>query len=153
MPIANLTEARDTILNHFTTRWAVVDWDNVFDKLDSPVPLVRYEDVKTSEPTGADCWVWVSVRNAPNTRQVTVGQANGRRFRREGLVTVQVFGPIGQGLKYNDLIANVVEGIFKGKSTGDDTVQFLSTSVVDIGESGSWAQTNVSAVFTYDMVS
>lgn len=151
MPIATVTEARDYILDHFRTHWEGIDWDNVFGQIGSAAPAVRYEDVKWDQVSGN--WVWVSVKHAdPGNSQQTLGQANGRRYRDFGIVTIQVFCPLGQGLKNNDKVATVARDIFRGKSAGNDTIEFRTVAVKEIGEAGKWYQTNVTAVFTYDSV-
>lgn len=143
MPIASFTAARDAIIGHFRTEWNAQS---------APVPEVLYQDDKKDTPSGNDSWARVTVLHNVSG-QVTMGPPNNRRFRRQGLVTVQIFTPFGDGLTDSDIFAKVALDAFEGKETGGgDTVEFRNVRMEEIGQNGNWHQTNVIAEFEYDEV-
>lgn len=144
MPISSLTEARDAIQAHFKTAWEAQS---------PPVPKVLYQDVKDEIPVGTDPWARITIIH--NTSgQATVGGAVGnRRFRRFGLVTVEVYTPFGDGLTNNDIFAKVAVDAFEGtRTSGGDSVEFRNVRSNEIGPDGDWFHTNVIAEFEYDEV-
>lgn len=142
MPIASKAAGRDAIQTLFKTAW---------DAQTPPVPVVLYEDVVVDIPPATDPWVRVTVRHGPST-QVTLGETGGRRFRRLGVVTVQVFTPVGDGMTLNDTLSDVAVNAFEGKSTGGDEVEFRNVTASEVGVDSDWFQTNVTADFEYDAV-
>ena len=85
MPIATIAAARDEILLHFTTAWNAQT---------PPIPALMYTD-KHQDPPDDASYARVMVQHSI-FEQVTLGGkvaqgAPGSRFRRFGIVTVQVF--------------------------------------------------------------
>ena len=72
------------------------------------------------------------------------------RFRRFGIVTVQVFELSGDGLTSSDVLVDLALDAFEGEKTGLDRVEFRNARANEIGQDGPWFQTNVIAEFTYD---
>jgi len=142
MPFSDPALARDAILDHFTTEW----------NAQASPPELRYDDRTQDLPSGDVSWARVSVLH--NTgRQNTMGETGNRRFRKTGIVTVQIFTPFGDGLTESDILVKVAVDAFEGKSTGGgDTVDFTNVRSQEIGRDGYWYQTNVLAEFDYDAV-
>ena len=144
MPISTFSEARDAILTQFKTVW---------DTQTPPIAKLLWQDVDDEVPSGTESWARVTVVHNQG-RQATVGGETGnRRFRRFGVVTVQVFTPIDDGLTKNDELAKLANDAFEGQTAGGgDRVEFRNVRSNEIGPDGAWFQTNVIAEFEYDEV-
>lgn len=145
MPIATTTEARDEILSYFTTAWNA-----------GPLPpILLYDDKVRDLPTDA-AYARVTVQhNVFN--QATIGGkvssgGGGQRFRRSGVVTVQIFTPFGDGLTTADPLVDLALDAFEGENTGSDRIEFRNVRENEVGHDGVWHQTNVLAEFEYDRV-
>lgn len=146
MPIDTIAEARDEILSYFTTIWNAQT---------PPVPSLMYDDKHNDLPDDAS-WARIKVQHNA-VRQVTVGGrvstgGGGMRFRRVGLITVQIFTPVGDGLTQSDTLVDLVVDAFEGEDTGSDRVEFFNTRSNEVGSEGAWHQTNVIAEFRYDRI-
>lgn len=145
MPIATYEEARDEILAHFTTAW----------NAQASPPLLLYDDKPRDLPDAAP-YARITLQN--NTAgQVTLGGkpslgGGGRRFRRNGIVTVQIFTPFGDGLTTADPLVDLAVDAFEGEDTGSDRIEFRNVRANEVGHDGVWHQTNVIAEFEYDRV-
>ena len=146
MPINSRVDARDEILDHFTTKWNAGT---------PPIPLLLYDDKKRDLPDDA-AYARITIKHNISP-QVTVGATvanggNGVRFRRFGIVTVQVFEIAGDGLTGADVLVDLALDAFEGEKTGLDRVEFRNANAEEIGEDGPWFHTNVTAEFVYDRV-
>jgi hypothetical protein len=144
MPISTLAEARDEILLHFTTKWNAGT---------PPIPLLLYDDRHRDLPDDAP-YARITVKHNVFS-QATVGATvakggDGVRFRRFGIVTVQIFQPSGGGLTSSDVLVDLALDAFEGEKTGLDRIEFRNARVNEIGQDGPWFQTNVIAEFVYD---
>lgn len=143
---ATLTEARDEILTQFKTRW------------DQPgasqgIPVI-YWDSDATAPKPPNPWARVTVQHSPvQPGQVTLaGFSGGRRFRRTGICTVQIFTPLGDGLSTADQLATIARSAFEGQTTPSSVI-FRAVSVNEVGrDEGGWFQVNVLAQFEYDEI-
>ena len=146
MPIALLADGRDEILLHFTTAWNAGT---------PPIPLLLYDDKKRDLPPNAP-YARITIKHnvfPQTTIGATVAKGgNGVRFRRFGIVTVQVFELSGDGLTSSDVLVDLALDAFEGEKTGLDRVEFRNARANEIGQDGPWFQTNVIAEFTYDRV-
>jgi len=146
MPINTITEARDEILLHFTTAWNAQT---------PPIPLLFYTDKHQDPPDDAS---YARIRVQHNiVDRVTVGGKKaqggvGQRFRRFGIVTVQVFTISGGGQVASDVFVDVAVAAFEGQSTGSDRIEFRNARSNEIGQDGPWYHVNVIAEFDYDKV-
>lgn len=142
MPIATYATAYDTIMGVFKTGW---------DTLTPTVPPVFYDDVK-NDPPATGPWARASL-DFNNNRRVTVGGSIGnRRFTRYGILTIQIFTPVGDGRDAADTYAQKITDIFEGMDTGADAIFFRDCDRHDLGVHGSWWQTNMIIRFEYDTV-
>lgn len=146
MPIATRAEARDEILDHFTTKW---------DAGTPPIPLLLYDDKARGLPADAP-YARITIKHNISP-QVTIGATvakggNGVRFRRFGIVMVQVFAISGDGLTSADVLVDLALDAFEGESTGLDRIEFRNVTANEIGQDGPWFQTNIIAEFSYDRV-
>ncbi len=146
MPIPTLTEGRDEILSHFTTAWNAGT---------PPIPVLLYDDKHRDLPDDAP-YARITIKHNVFP-QVTIGATvaeggNGVRFRRFGIVTVQVFEISGGGLTSSDILVDLVLDAFEGEKTGPDRIEFRNARANEIGQDGPWFQTNVIVEFVYDRV-
>ncbi len=146
MPIATTKIARDDILKHFTAAWNAQT---------PPVPLHLYTDKHEDLPDNAP-FARITVKHNI-FEQVTVGGrvasgGAGQRFRRFGIIIVQVFTLSGGGQVASDTFVDVALAAFEGKNTGDDKIEFRNARINEIGQDGPWFQVNVISEFTYDKV-
>jgi hypothetical protein len=146
MPIDTITEARDEIYDHFTTAWNAVP---------APVPLLLYADKHQDLPADGD-YARIMVRHNIFTQSTLGGKpslgGSGRRFRRSGIVTVQVFTRSNDGLTRADILVQLALDAFEGEDTGSDRIEFINARANEIGQDGPWHQTNVVAEFRYDRI-
>ena len=145
MPFDTIEDARDEILTHFTTAW----------NAQTSPPILLYDDKTLDLPANAPYARITIQHNVFN--QATIGGktstgGGGQRFRRNGIVTVQIFTPSGDGLTTADPLVELTINAFEGKSTGSDRVEFRSVRANEIGHDGVWHQVNVLAEFEYDKV-
>lgn len=146
MPIATIAEGRDEILDHFTAKWNAGQ---------APIPRLFYDDKHRDLPADAPyARIMVKHNVFPQTTiGATVAKGgNGVRFRRFGIVTVQVFELSGDGLTSSDVLVDLALDAFEGEKTGLDRVEFRNARANEIGHDGPWYQTNVIAEFVYDRV-
>lgn len=144
MPISSITDARDLIIGVLDSAWSVSA---------SNIPLA-FEDVKEDDipPKNGTAWARIQVRHNSFFKATVGGEVGNRRFRRVGLVTIQIFTPVGEGLSQADSLAKIALDAFEGKSTGADSIEFRNARINEIGRDGSWFQTNVLVDFEYDEV-
>lgn len=142
MPVASITLARDSIVSTFKTAW---------DAQTPPIPLLIFDDAKQDIPSGGTPFARITVRHNL-VEQATLGGIGGRRFRRFGIVAIEIYTPAGEGLTDADKFAKVALDAFEGKNTGGDAIEFRNTRVNEVGQDGPWFQTNVLADFEYDEV-
>lgn len=151
---ATVSEARDQIHAQFRTAWLADPNTQAY--------FVEYEDVAQGDvPEKAAArplpWARFTMRHNPGTGgQVAYGigdQANGaRRYRRFGVITINLFAPKGDGMKIlDDEMTPVAMRAFEGKTTSGG-VQFLRVRPVEIGPDGDYFQANVLVDFEYDEV-
>ena len=133
-------QARDEILTLFKTAWDA----------GAPTVPLRYWDSKDSIP-GASNSSWAVIQ-----LQWTNGEQRGfglgtRRYTREGIATVRIFTPFGDGLAEADSLTKIAADAFEGVDTPNG-VWFRRVRVNHIGQTGEWFQTNLLADFFYDEV-
>lgn len=147
---ATLAQARDEIHELF--------YDAMAADTEAAAVTVLAWDTLTDVPTTSDNqqnplpWARITVQHfGANQATLSSDVSNRRRWRRNGLVTVQIFTPFGTGLSMADRLAMIALGAYEGKDTPSG-VWFRNVKSQEIGQSDSWFQTNVSAEFEYDEV-
>lgn len=136
---ATFEQARDDIFSAFKAAWGVTTF-----------PVV-WPDKPAEKPSGRTPWARVTIRHAGGF-QATLSNINGqRRWRRNGVVIVQVFTPSGEGLSRAYDLAKIACDAFEGVSTPRG-VWFRNARINEVGPDGDWQQVNVLADFEYDEV-
>lgn len=91
-------------------------------------------------------WARLTVNHEAG-EQDSLGKTGDRKYLRRGRVLVQLFGPVDQGLRALDLLADATRDIFEG--TQFSGLYFISADVREIGQDGEWFQLVVDAPFDY----
>ena len=142
MTSATFNEANNEILAAFKAAWDTTGF------------VVAYENVKSQDtvpPSGSAPWARVTLRHTFGDQASLASVGGVRRWRRDGLVTVQIFIPLGEGLSEGYSLAKTVVDAFEGTATAS-SVWFRNVRVNEVGSDGEWYQVNVLADFTYDEV-
>lgn len=111
-----------------------------------------YPNVTEEIPTGQEEWARLNIQFTSG-RQVTMGGIGCRRFRRLGIVFVQVFSPkLGEGLSDINALAKIVSDAFEGKATANG-VWFRNVSPpLEAAGDGDFYQANISVDFEFDEI-
>ncbi len=136
---ATFEEANNEILDVFQAAWGPTGNTAVFD------------NKKGEKPAATASWARVTVRHTGGNQASLANVGGQRRWSRDGIITVQVFVPAGEGLSGAYALAKIVADAYEGTAT-PSAVWFRNVRVNEIGESGHWFQVNVLAEFTYDEV-
>jgi len=126
------------------------DASTIRQRFDAEWPLLHpgvvhtFGDVET-DPPDADTWVRVSTLSGAQT-QVSMGKL--RRFRRVGVVIVQIFVPAGGGDGVARELADSVAAIYQGRTVNG--VIFRGTGLTRVGADGAWVQYNASTPYQAD---
>lgn len=137
---ATFLEANNEILDAFKAAW------------DPTGNLALYENLKGAKPAGSsDSWARVTVRHVTGEQASLSNDAGVRRWERNGILTVQVFVPLAEGLQEGYNLAKIIADAFEGATT-PSAVWFRNVRVNEVGPSGEWFQINVLIDFTYDEV-
>lgn len=123
-----------TVRNRFNTQWPI----------EQPSVEFSFADVDYT-PTKDTPWVRLSVVPGEQ-RQVSMGSI--RRFRRIGIVSVQIFTPAGSGDGLAKELADSVAAIFMGRTV--DGVIFRGTGLDRVGVDGAWAVWNATTPYQAD---
>lgn len=146
---ATIEVARDEIAQLFLDAWNAATLSSGLRVLFDDRP----ENVPTAASTDGNppAWARLTIRHTSGS-QATLAGADGRsRWRRNGVVTVQIFAPFGTGLSISDKLAMIALAAFEGQATASG-VWFRNARLQEIGSDGPWFQVNVSAEFEYDEV-
>lgn len=129
------TTAWLSIADYFKTAWG------------GAVPLFLDDDAATPD---TNTWARLNIRHTDG-EQATMGAPGSNRFRRFGIVTVQIFQKQGSyGIAGRELAENAL-AIFAGIE--NDAITYYNGSVREIGNDGrGWYQINVITEFRYDEI-
>ena len=110
---ATFTEAVDAILTIFKTAWdanatnpTLVDYQNV-----TPADGVKLP------PDDQLSWARVTVQHQDGSQGSLSGALGTQRYDRDGLITIQVFGPAGEGLSEVHNLAKIAADAYEGATT------------------------------------
>lgn len=136
---ADFETAVDEIFDLFAAAWNTTGYPVDYENLRNDGTTVKVP------PSTRTPWARV------NLRHVTGGNAaiGNKLFDRGGVLTVQIFIVVGVSLTPAYQLAKTVANAFQGQST-PSAVWFRNVRINEIGNDGSWYQTNVLADFEYD---
>lgn len=130
--------ARDEISDAFTDAW----------RLANPTFPIVYEDAPAPSRSALP-WARLTIRHNRGEQEAMANPLGNRLFFRDGVVTVQIFTPAGEGLTRSYDLAKVAADAFEGRATPGG-VWFRSVRIREIGPDGNWYQINVVADFQYN---
>jgi len=133
MTSVTLNEAREAIYQRFVSNTALAS------------SAYTFAGEKFNAPNDTT-WARLSVSHEAG-EQDSLGATGSRKFLRRGRVLVQIFGPVDQGLRSLDLLADATRDIFEG--TQFSGLYFISADVREVGQDGEWHQLVVDAPFDY----
>jgi len=120
-------------------------FDTEFPLLQASVPYTFDNQGELNAFTKDEAWVRVTILNG-TAQQVEMG--NKKRWRRPGVLEIQIFLPTGDGTGLKDRIGDTIRDIFEGRTI--DGVVFRATSLERSGIDGPWIQFNCSTPFQAD---
>jgi hypothetical protein len=133
------SQARDEILALVRTAW-----------LTTTFPML-WQDKPERIPSTRTPWARTTLLHTVG-EQASLGNADGvSRYERQGIVTIQIFTPLGEGLSRAYNLCKVVTDAFEGKATAGG-VWFKNTTLSEIGSTADWFQINVTTQFTYNEI-
>ncbi len=109
-----------------------------------------WESVRDQRETDNTAWAASVIRHATGS-QDSLGGIGNRSFLRQGVMIVQVFTPVGNGLQESYQLAKVITDAFEGKSSPLG-VWFRRVRINEIGKDGMFQQLNVIIEFEYNEV-
>jgi len=113
---------------------------------DSQSLQTQYDNQNYDNPDNA-LWCRLTI-NYGNSLQVEMGGASGNRYRTPGVMTAQLFAPIGNGDKQLLEMADLIKTAFR--CITDSGVFFQTPSIKRIGRKDSEWQVNVDCPFYAD---
>ena len=108
-----------------------------------------YDDLPGNVPNAETLWARLTVRHGPGGQASLAGDTGLRRWNAEGIVSVQVFAPMGDGAQAARNAAHVVMNAFRDAKL---PVWFRNARMNEVGASGAFFQINVLTTFSYDEV-
>lgn len=153
---SNLTiaQARDDILTLFYAAWTATG--SASENLSLLFTDSKEEIPRTNDSNGNPIsWARITIQHVTGRQGALRGNPQGlpntTPWTRTGLVTVQVFTPLGLGLSIGDSLYKIVLDAFEGKKTSLG-VWFRNVRLNEIGPDGTWYQSNILAEFEYDEI-
>jgi hypothetical protein len=148
--VATPEQARKDIYGAVKTAWdagasttgKVLIFDNVTDDIPAD------EVASTGDPA---LWGAVKVESGASRQASLRGDGGLRRFRRVGVLFVELYIPAGNGLSLADEASKVVLDAIEGQTTANG-VYFRNAQIREEGVSGPWFLTVVAVEFEYDEV-
>ena len=132
----SFTAARVSILKFFSVPWA------------ARIP-VAYDDVDFTIPSPPSIWARFNVKHF-NAYQSSIGDPGANKFRRQGMVTVQIFAPEKGATQDAVAKGDEVVSLFEGKTRFEGVI-FSNVRMTEVGPDGmGWYQVNVKIDFEYD---
>lgn len=96
----------------------------------------------------ADAWARVTFVHTVRA-QVTMGTEGARKFESRGNIFVQLFGPVGVGVKQLAELADDVRKVYEGRRLHADLTTYAGSSRESPSD-GRWMQRTVVIPFTYE---
>lgn len=147
------SDAEDAILSTLK-----VAWDANTAAIAGTVPQLVYEflepDLKPHPADSQQPWARVIVRHSDAAKTSLANSDRVSRYRRVGLVWVQIFVPAGFGsawTKAGDL-ADVAQAAYEGKRALGGRVVFTKVPIIDVAKDGPWVRKDIKAFFYWDEV-
>lgn len=129
-------EARTFIYTVFTAVWGETG------------PVI-WQDVGGNPPRKAIPYACPSIHHGKGGQRTLVGDVGQRRFERTGIIRIQIFAPLGDGMVRAYQLAQLVSNAYEDARSD---VWFRNTRIREMGASGAFEQVDVLTDFSYDEV-
>ena len=130
-------EAKDEILAIFKTTWDDTGYTAV------------YDDQHGQPPDAKQPWARVTLQHDDNGGQTSLSNGVGNRiFTQTGLLTVQVFVPIADGLEQNYELSHRILSAYSPRQGA--SVWYTRQRLKEAKANGGFSQINVIINFSYD---
>lgn len=116
---------------------------------DSQGAIVVYPDVASEVPASKVVWWRATLHHNIGGQGSLAGDTGVKRWRRSGVMVVQVFAPIGGGMVQ---AYESAESLVRELQASSGCVWLRNVRLNEIGADGAFEQINVLADFTYDDV-
>lgn len=117
-----------------------------------PPDQIVWPGVPADKPAADQVWVRVTLQHTDGG-QSALGRAEGaRRYTYHGLVWIEIYTPMGDGLSADDDLAIVLLAALRAARTTNGAI-LRNASAREAGPDGGWSKTVVQADFEYDEVS
>lgn len=141
-----MSEAAELVFQRFKT-WADAEMPQMPYCFDNE--MLAEPDISVINP----CWARVGMRTSAS-RQETIGAVGNRKFRRQAVIYVQLFGRTGIGRGRIDDVAHDVITLYEGTRigpVGDPEQQVIARTAlqVDLGADGRWYNVTVEIPVDY----
>jgi hypothetical protein len=133
--MVTLAVAREVIYQKWVDDWGATS-------------LFTFDNEKYNPPSGS-AWARVGVRHRGSALE-SIGGAGNNNYQRTGVLFVQVFTPIDQGVSEADSLSQAARAIFEGITLSNNAIRFNNAVIREVGSDGSWYQVNVECEFQYD---
>lgn len=132
-------EARDLLSAFVTTEWNTAT---------SSAPLL-YDNLNADRPADPSLFGRLNIQHVSGM----LAALGASRFRRMGVLSVQVFVPLGSGTQQADQVAeSLVEALEGVGPLVLENIWFRNIGMREVGPDGTYHQVNVEADFTFDRV-
>lgn len=113
--------------------------------------VVIYPNVETEIPTTRTPWARVTVEHVSGEQANLQGSASTTRYTRNGIFTVQIFVPVGEGINEALTLGKTILDAYEGvvSTTG---VWFRNGTLSNAQAIDGWFQVNATIDFIYDEV-
>lgn len=138
---ATRTEARDDCMGLINTA------------LNGHDVLIHWPGNVERKPASNEVWIRVSMSHVLSAQSALGKDQDGNRcYTHTGMLTAEVFTPMGDGLSQDDALAIVLRNAMKAARTPHGVI-LRNATAREAGADGGWHRTVVSADFEYDEVS
>lgn len=114
--------------------------------LPSDSPLT-YDNLNFDPPDDGSVWARLTIQNL-NGDRAALGKGM-TLFRREGLVTIQIFVPIGSSTFVADQLSDSIAEAFEDAAAVGN-IWFRNTTMREVGPDGTFHQVNIVTQYVYD---
>lgn len=142
------------ITDHFQAADEIAELFRVAAAAQSPAWLVAWPNMDFQKPApSVAVWARWTLTHTDGQQRTLAGPDGLSRHSKSGIVSVELFTPLGKGVKAAYDAAQIVLGAYEGKRTPSD-VWFRNARIADDGEGQGgdkgWWSTLVIVDFTYD---
>lgn len=128
-------EGKDAILTVFSTCWNALGYPAV------------YSDLESKPPTSETVWARATIRHRSGD-QASLSDSNGQRiWDNDGGVVIQIFSPVGDGLKSGYAAVNNVVNAYRTAKLAE--VWFRNPRFREAGNDGAFDMIIFECNFTY----